>query len=244
MNQQTSNLHGKKLIVLGGSSGIGFATAKAAAAEGAIVTIISGNQQRIHEALQQLPAGSTGIAADLSKEDNIRVLFSDMEKFDHMVYTAGENIRISPIGSSDIDAAKQYFNIRYWGAVAAVKYGAPLINEGGSVTLTGGIAAARPGAGWWLGSGICAAMEGFTRAMAVELAPLRVNLVSPGVVKTNLWNSMSDTDREQFYEAAGNALPVKRIGAPEDIAQAYLYCMKQGFGTGHILVADGGALLV
>jgi NAD(P)-dependent dehydrogenase (short-subunit alcohol dehydrogenase family) len=87
-------------------------------------------------------------------------------------------------------------------------------------------------------------MEGFTRAMAIELAPIRVNLVAPGVVRTNLWNSLSATDREQLYTSVGNSLPLKRIGEAEDIALSFIYLMKQQFATGQVLVVDGGAVLV
>jgi NAD(P)-dependent dehydrogenase (short-subunit alcohol dehydrogenase family) len=87
-------------------------------------------------------------------------------------------------------------------------------------------------------------MEGFTRAMAVELAPTRVNLVAPGVVKTNLWNSMSEEDRNNLYTGVGESLPVKRVGEASDIAQTFLYNMKQQYATGQVIYVDGGSLLV
>ncbi len=232
------------MIVLGASSGIGLATAKAAAAEGAQVTIVSGNRQRMEQALKELLEGSEGYAVDLSKEENIRNFFAGAGSFDHLVYTAAENISLANISDSEIAAARNFFNLRYWGAVATVKYAAPHINKGGSINLIGGIASPRPLSGWGIAASICAAMEGFTRAMAIELAPVRVNLVSPGVVKTNLWNSMTEAAREQLYTSVGNALPVKRVGEAEDIALAFIYLMKQQFGTGQTLIVDGGAVLV
>jgi NAD(P)-dependent dehydrogenase (short-subunit alcohol dehydrogenase family) len=246
MKQQTnsSTLNGKRVLILGGSSGLGFAAAKAAAAEGAAVIIVSGNQQRINNALQELPANAEGYMVDLSEEKNIKDFFAGIGKFDHLVYTAGENIQLAMMKEVQVEQARQYFNLRYWGAFAAVKYGAPHLNKGGSINLTGGIASPRPGAGWSLGASICAAMEGFTRAMAVELAPIRVNLVSPGVVRTNLWNGMPDAEREHFYDTVGNSLLLKRVGEAADIAQAYVYLMKQPFATGQVLVTDGGAVLV
>lgn len=245
MEKQNSknDLNGKKIILLGGSSGIGLAVAKAAANEGAAVIIVSSNQKRIDEALKQLPENTLGYAVDLSKEQNIKAFFSEMSSFDHLVYTAGENINLGIINETEVDFAKQYFNLRYWGAFTAVKYAQQKLNAGGSICLTGGIASQRPGKGWSLGASICAAMEGFTRAMAVELAPIRVNLVSPGVVKTNLWNSLSDQDREGMYESGAN-LPVGRVGEAEDVAQTFLYLMKQNYGTGQVITVDGGAVLV
>jgi len=118
------------------------------------------------------------------------------------------------------------------------------LNPGGSISLTGGIAGARPGKGWSVASSICGMMEGFTRAMAVELAPIRVNCVVPGVIRTGLWSSMSEVDREQLYTSVANSLLLQRVGEASDIAQTFCYLMKQTFGTGQCLTVDGGAVLV
>lgn len=239
-----TSLQGKRVIILGGSSGIGLATAIAASTEGADVVIVSGNQQRINDALTQLPNTGSGFAVDLSKEENIKNFFDTIGTFDHLIYTAGENLTLNTFADTEIEKARDFFNIRYWGAFAAVKYGAKHINAGGSINLTGGIAGARPGAGWAIAASICGAMEGFVRAAAVELAPVRVNSVVPGVVKTNLWNSFNETDRENLYKSVGDSLLTKRVGEAEDIALAFIYLMKQHFGTGQNLVIDGGAVLV
>jgi len=242
--QNTSLLTGKKVILLGASSGIGLATAKAAAAEGANVIIVSSNQQRIDKALTELPAGSKGYAIDLSKEENIKAFFESVGNFDHLIYTAGENLTLNTIDSTEIEQARSFFNIRFWSAFAAVKYGGKNINKGGSINLTSGIASMRPGKGWSVASSICSAMEGFVRAMAVELAPIRVNSVVPGVIKTNLWDSMSQTDREALYQSVANSIPVKRAGEADDVALTFIYLMKQQFGTGQNIVVDGGTVLV
>lgn len=239
-----NSLKDKRVLILGGTSGLGLATAKAAAADGAVVVIASSNQQRIDAALQELPEGSTGYTVDLSNEAHIKAFFAGLGQFDHLVYTAAENINLEPIANTDIEMARNFFTLRYWGAFAAVKYGAPLIRKGGSISLTSGIASQRPGSGWGLAASICGAMEGFCRAMAVELAPVRVNVVLPGVIETNLWNSMAAQDREDFYRSVGNALPVKRIGQAEDIAHTFVFLMKQSFATGQTFVVDGGAVLV
>ncbi|HEY9045301.1 MAG TPA: SDR family oxidoreductase [Ohtaekwangia sp.] len=244
MENQNRSLAGKKVIVLGGTSGIGLAAAKAAAAEGAQVSVVSSNKQRVDQALLELPAGSTGYAIDLSNEKNIKDFFVATGKFDHLIYTAGENLTLNSIADLQLDKAREFFNLRYWGALAAVKYASPYINAGGSISLTSGIASTRPGSGWSIASSICGAMEGLVRALAVELAPIRVNSVVPGVVKTNLWNSMTPADRESLYTNVGNSLLVKRVGEAEDIAQTFLYLMKQQFGTGQNIVVDGGTVLV
>ena len=238
------SLNGKKVVLLGGSSGIGFATAKAAAQEGAQVIIISGNQQRIDRALANLPASSLGYAVDLNNEENIKNLFESIGAFNHLVYTAGENLSLNLIAKTDIAQARSFFNLRYWGAFTAIKYASPFINAGGSICLTSGTANARPGSGWSLASSICGAVEGLVRAMAVELAPIRVNSVVPGVIQTALWDSMSETDREGFFKTMEQALLLKRIGQAEDVALAFIYLMKQQFGTGQNIMIDGGTVLV
>jgi len=244
MNNQMNSLEGKKVIILGGSSGLGLATAIAAAGEGGELIIVSSNRQRIDKALLQLPSTAKGYAIDLSREANIQAFFDRTGPFDHLVYTAGENLRLQTIDATEIGNARHFFDLRFWGAFAAVKYAAAKINQGGSINLTSGIASLRPGKGWSVASAICGAMEGLVRAMAVELAPIRVNSVMPGVIRTNLWSSMTEAERQNFYQSAGDALLVKRIGEATDIAQAFVYLMKQSFGTGQNMVIDGGAVLV
>lgn len=235
-------VEGKKVILLGASSGIGLATAKAAAAEGAKVVIVSGNRQRIDQALEGLPENSEGYAIDLSKEDNIREFFGRTGSFDHLVFTAGDNLPINYTGQTDIETARHFLDLRFWGAFAAVKYGAPHINKGGSICLTSGIAGRRPLPGWSVIAALCGAMESLVRALAVELAPIRVNSIVPGVVKTNLWNSMPEADQLLF--SIGETLPVRQVGEAEDVAQAFLYLMKQPYSTGQNIVLDGGATLI
>jgi NAD(P)-dependent dehydrogenase (short-subunit alcohol dehydrogenase family) len=244
MQIQMENLKGKKVVVLGGSMGIGFATAKAAADEGAELIIVSSNQQRLDKALAQLPASAKSFAVNLADEKQIANLFATIGKFDHLVYTAGEALQLGNIADTDIEAAKTFLNVRYWGAFAAVKYASPNINAGGSIVLSGGSAGRRPGAGWALGASICAAMEGFTKAMAVELAPTRVNIVVPGLVRTDLWANMSTEEQHGMFNYFSEKLPVKYVAEAEDIAQTYLYLMKQSYSTGEAVLVDGGYSLV
>jgi NAD(P)-dependent dehydrogenase (short-subunit alcohol dehydrogenase family) len=216
-------LPGRRVILLGASSGIGLATARMAATEGARIVIVSGNQRRVDQALKELPAGSEGYAVDLGKEENIRDFFSSTGRFDHLVYSAGENLVLSPIDQTDIGQAQEFFTIRFWGAFAAVKYAAKLINDGGSIGLTSGTASIRPSAGWSVASAICGAMESFVRALAVELSPIRVNCVIPGVIKTPLWDSMDPLERDKLFNQVSKSSLVKRVGHPDDVAEGFLY---------------------
>jgi NAD(P)-dependent dehydrogenase (short-subunit alcohol dehydrogenase family) len=242
--QANALLNQKKVVILGGSAGIGLATAKAAAANGAEIIIVSSNQRKLNEALTQLPANATAISVDLTQEEQIKELFTTIGAFDHLVFTAGEPLQINTIADVTITNAKTFFDLRYWGAFMAVKYAAPHLRKDGSIVLSGGSAAIRPGKGWGLGASICAAMEGLTRAMAIELAPIRVNIVVPGLVKTDLWSNMAEAEREAMFNHFSDTLPVKYIAGADDIAQSYIYLLTQKYSTGQRVVVDGGYVLI
>jgi NAD(P)-dependent dehydrogenase (short-subunit alcohol dehydrogenase family) len=237
-------LEGKRIVVLGGSSGIGLATAQAAAKEKASVVIASSQKARVDQALATLPAGALGDVLDLADETAVQALFAQLGGFDHLVFTAGETLQLGRLASTDVETARRFFGLRYWGACLAAKYGSGSIRPGGSIVFTSGLAGQRPHAGWALGASICSAMEGLTRALAVELAPIRVNIVSPGVVKSPLWAGMTEADRMALYRQTAEKLLVGHVGQTQEIAEAYLYLMRQTYGTGQVLVVDGGGALV
>ncbi|PPQ26699.1 SDR family oxidoreductase [Rhodopila globiformis] len=237
-------LGGKRIVILGGSSGIGLAVAQAASREGAAAVIVSSRQARIDAALATLPAGTEGRAADLADEAAVRALFQDLGAYDHMVFTAGDALRLGPLAATDLAAARQVFELRYWGAFLAAKHGAGGIRAGGSIVFTSGTAGRRSQAGWTLAASVCAAMEGLTRALAVELAPIRVNIVSPGVVATPLWGAMPPPARDALFEQLGQKLPLGHVGSAEEVAETYLYLIRQTYGTGQVVVVDGGGTLV
>jgi NAD(P)-dependent dehydrogenase (short-subunit alcohol dehydrogenase family) len=238
------NLNGKRVVVLGGTSGIGLAVAEAVAQAGAVPVVASSNPGRVEAALARLSAGAVGQAVNLLDEGAVRDFFARTGPFDHLVYTAGESLQLGSLASMSLAQARQFFELRYWGAMTAAKYGAPSIRPGGSIVFTSGIAGARPQSGWALGASICSAMEGLTRALAVELAPIRVNIVSPGFVRTPLWSNIPAAERDAMYAAVGEKLPVGRVGETTDLAEAYLFLMRQDFATGQRFVLDGGGVLV
>ena len=244
-NQSTSiTLQQSRVVVAGGTSGIGFAVAEAAAHSGAEVIIASSKPERVAAALERLPQGTRGESLDFTDEEQVRAFFARIGALDHLVYTAGESLFLQTLAELSIEAAQRAFEVRYWGALKTVKYAAPLIRAGGSITLTSGVASSRPLPAWTIPSSILGAIESLTRTLAVELAPLRVNAVAPGVLRTALWDNMSNADRESLYDHIAGKMPVQRVGEASDVAQAYLYLMQQGFSTGQVIVVDGGHVLV
>jgi len=238
-------MQNKRVVILGGTSGIGFSVAEAVAAAGGQPVVVSRRPESVEVALATLGNGAEGMTADLSSEAAIADLFTRIGAFDHLAYTAGETLMLQPLANMDIATAHRFLETRFWGALTAAKYAVPMIRPGGSITFTSGVAGERPpGAGWSLGASICAAMDGLTRALALELAPLRVNLVSPGFVRTPLWRDIEEEAREALFASAGAKLLTGRVGEPQEIAQAYLFLMQSGFTTGHTLVLDGGGRLV
>jgi NAD(P)-dependent dehydrogenase (short-subunit alcohol dehydrogenase family) len=239
-----SGLRNKRVVVLGGSSGIGLAVAQQASEGGAELVIVSSNAQRNQEAVKNLGGKAEGYALDLMDERAIQTFFAKIGSFDHLVFTAGDTLHLNELGAMDLRGARKAFELRYWAALAAVKYGSPHIRTGGSVVLTTGIAGQRPFKGWVVAASVCGTVEALTRALAVELAPLRVNAVSPGVVRTNLWQNVTEQEREAMYESIGKKLLVGRAGEASDIARVYLFLMQEGYSTGQVVVVDGGAVLV
>jgi NAD(P)-dependent dehydrogenase (short-subunit alcohol dehydrogenase family) len=234
----------QRVVIVGGSSGIGLAVAEEAASHGAEVVIVSSKAERVQEALKSIGGEARGEAVDVSDEKAVESFFTNLGAFDHLVFTAGDTLQLHELADTDLKRARGAFELRYWSALSTVKYGSPQIRKGGSIVLTTGVAGRRPHSGWVIAASVCGTIEALTRALAIELAPIRVNTVSPGVVRTNLWQNMSSVEREQLFESVGKRLPVGRVGEAHDIAQAYLFLMKEGFSTGQTVVVDGGTVLV
>jgi len=239
-----NSFENKRVVIIGGSSGIGLAVAEEAASQGADVVIVSSKAERVQEAIQSIGGNVRGEAVDVFDEKSVESFFTNIGAFDHLVFTAGDSLHLHELADTDLKQARHAFELRYWAALAAVKYGSPHIRKGGSIVLTTGVAGRRPHKGWAVAASVCGTIEALTRALAVELAPIRVNAVSPGVVRTNLWQNMSADEREQLFESVGKRLPVGRVGEAHDIAQAYLFLMQEGFSTGQTVVVDGGTVLV
>lgn len=241
----TLSLTGRKVVVLGGTSGIGFAVARAAAEHGAEVVVASSNAERVEQAVAQLPPGARGHRVDLTEEDQIRDLFEQVGEFDHLAYTAGDYLPFKPIGELSLKEARECFEVRFWGAFTAAKYGAPAVRPGGSFVFTSGIIVARPAPNLSATVSSATAVEGLTKELAVELAPVRVNAVRLGPIgRKPKEGTEPDEEHKALYKAVSEKLLTKRMGRPEEAALAYLYLFENGFSTGTVLPAEGGYTLV
>jgi len=235
------SMQGQRVVVIGGTSGIGLAVARAALAEGAAVLVGSSSAAKVSAVAEKAP-GAEAHAVDVTNEASVQAFFERTGAFDHLVFTAGYWARRGggPVESVDVAGAASQFAVRFWGALSAVKHCKARLREGGSVTLTDGMIAHRPRRGAAVSSAMAGAIEHLTRALAVELAPLRVNAVCPGGIRTDVWNAIPPDQREERFKKMFDRLPLKRIGEPGEVAEAYLYLMRAGYTTGQVLRVDGG----
>jgi NAD(P)-dependent dehydrogenase (short-subunit alcohol dehydrogenase family) len=231
------------VVILGGSSGIGLATARAAKAEGARVVVTGRSADRLKSAQALLGAEARTVALDVADEAGTRALFEELDRVDHVFITAGIVVLDSGL-APDSASLRPALDTRFWGAFAAAKYGAAKMRGGGSITFMSGTTARRPLKGAAVATASCGAVEAFARALAVDLAPTRVNTIQPGYVDTPMLDELLGEARNAIKAEAGAHLPVKRIGRPEEIADAVLFLMKNGYVNGITLTVDGGGLLV
>jgi NAD(P)-dependent dehydrogenase (short-subunit alcohol dehydrogenase family) len=237
------SLKNTNVLVIGGTSGIGLGVARAVAERGATPIVVSRRRSSVERALADLPDGARGATVDLTDPGALDRLAAEFGAVDHLVYTAGESLEQAHLADLTPDVIAGFLRTRFIGALSAVRVFGPRLRAGGSVTLTSGTAAWKPGFGV-LPVSLCGAMNAMTTALAVELAPIRVNAVAPGLIRTPLWDAMSDADRNALYDQEAQRIPLRRIGEVEDVARAYLYCMEQTFSTGTVITVEGGTLLV
>ena len=235
------SLDGKRVVVIGGATGIGFATAELACEQGATVVIASSNQANVRAAAERLH-GATGHGVDLRDEAAMIGFFGELGRFDHLVITAGDwsGSMFGSVREVDLTQARDLFTVRFWGAVAATKHGCRTIAQDGSITLTSGMLAHRPGKATTMATAMSGAVEHLARGLAIDLAPIRVNVVCPGLILTDHVKQMP----EAMVQSMVASLPVPRGGSPAEAAKAYVYLMLNGYATGQVLPVDGGGFLV
>jgi NAD(P)-dependent dehydrogenase (short-subunit alcohol dehydrogenase family) len=238
-------LRRQRVLVIGGTSGMGLGAVRATLVAGAHV-VMAGRRPETERPPVEAPDGRLSHAVvDVTDESQIRSLFDDVGNVDHLLVTAApEPGSWGNALEQDVAGAQRYFNGKFWGSWASARYAAPRMTATGSITfLTGGMST-RPRPGGAIVTAAFAAVEALSRALALDLAPLRVNTIRPGLVASDMWNFLSPAAREEVFRKARESFPVGRVGQIEDIGHAAVFLMTNPFVTGSVLEVTGGEQLV
>jgi NAD(P)-dependent dehydrogenase (short-subunit alcohol dehydrogenase family) len=243
-----SPIENTTILVIGGSSGIGYGVAEKALAERAAVHIASSNASRVQESTKSLQqrfpdAQIFGHVCDLAGPDvekSLECLLTTVGPLDHIVFTAADRLAIQPLDAIDLDAIHRAGHIRFAVPLLLAKLAPRFVNPGyrSSITLTTGAASQKPIPNWSLIAGYLTGLHGLTQNLALDLKPMRVNLVSPGAVATPLWGSAG------VPEGLKNSTTLGKIGTAEEVAEAYIYLMKDTNATGSCVSTNAGSLLL
>jgi NAD(P)-dependent dehydrogenase (short-subunit alcohol dehydrogenase family) len=232
-------LSGQRVVVADGTSGMGLATARAAAALGAEVIAAGRRPVAMRE---PVPAVRQAVA-DVTDEESVRRLFGAVGELDHLLVTASPG-QPGAFGDQDLAAARSFMDGKFFGSWMCARYAAPHLRPHGSITFVTGGAVVRPPAHGSMITAAFAALEALTRALAVELGPLRVNAIRPGYTDSDMWSFLPETQRGDLRRRVAGAMPVRRMGTPEDIAHAAVFLMTNPQVTGAVLEVTGGETLV
>ncbi len=228
-------------MVIGGSSGIGLAVARQAAKNGASVIIGARTLSNLQRAQQEIGNGVRAYPIDTTQDESVQTFLRQAGPVDHLVI-AGSAIKEGVFRQLSVEDAQASMLSKFWGPYRVLKHAN--INPSGSVVLFSGIVSRKPAAGTAIVATINAAVEALGKALAVELAPVRVNVVSPGLVRdTGAYLALPETKREAMFEQVGRSLPVGHVGTPDDIAHAVLYLLTDAYATGTVIDVDGGGLV-
>jgi NAD(P)-dependent dehydrogenase (short-subunit alcohol dehydrogenase family) len=235
-----ATLNNQTVVVIGGTSGMGHSIAKLAIELGASVIIASRSMDKVTTTSRTL--GCAGRPVDTSDESSVHDFFNSIGPLDHLVIP-GSSVRTGTLRDAPLADGEFTFRSKFFGPYLCARYAQ--MRPTGSITLFSGILSRRPGHNDAVLAGVNAAVEAMGRALARDLAPVRVNTVSPGMTRgTGAYLSMPDAARESMYSSIAARLPVGRVGTGEDIAPATLMLMTNGFITGVTLDVDGGGVLV
>ena len=240
-------LDGRHVVIVGGSGGIGRATAAAVLALGGRVTILSRNEDKLRRAASDLGQGDRVAwkVLDVMEDAAVTRYFGSVAdaSVDHLVITASSVVH-GPFTGPPTGHLRGMFEVKFWGPVKVARGCLPKLVDGGSITFFSGVLSRRPGINCSMLGAVNAAVEGLTRSLALELGPrLRVNCCSPGMVRTDAYAGMPEEQREAMYRATGESLPVGRVGFDYEVADAVLFLMTNTYATGLVLDVDGGHMI-
>jgi NAD(P)-dependent dehydrogenase (short-subunit alcohol dehydrogenase family) len=231
-------LKNKSVLVIGGSSGIGLAVAKAATQESANVTIASRSLEKLQAAQKEMSAEIQIVTLDVNNEIAVKTFFGSLKNIDHLVMTAGSPV-FRNVQETTIADAREDFDNFFWRSYTVAKYALEKMNPQGSIVFTSGVLAAKPLKGSPLLVAAANAIEGFAKGLAIDISPIRVNVISPGLTRTPLLGENPD---ENYKKTIDNLL-IKRIAEPAEIAHTVMYLLNNHYVTGQIIQVEGGLLL-
>jgi len=239
--EDVASLEHKKILIIGGSSGIGYATAAGALAQGAKVTIASRSEEKLRAAKALLGSRAETRQLDVSTDAAVEAFFGEAPAYDHIV-VSGAVFKFGTVRDQNIDDAYAAMNVKFWGAYRVARNAR--VAPGGSFVFVSGFLSRRPKPNMVLVGAINAALETLAQGLALEMAPLRFNVVSPGIIDTPTRAAMPAEARKTMLENVAKSLPVKRVGQAEDCAEQILLMLRNTFMTGSVVYVDGGGLLV
>ncbi|MER5864988.1 SDR family oxidoreductase [Kitasatospora sp. NPDC002040] len=235
-------LDGRRLVVVGAGSRIGRALARTASAAGAELVLAGPDAARLHATAAELAGPALVQPVDLADEASIAALAERVGPFDHLVSTAAMPAN-GPVATLELAAVQRAFAAKVIGPLLLAKHLAGQVNEGGSFTFFSGVAAWRPAPERVVMATTNGALAFLVEALAVELAPVRVNAVSPGIVDSGAWDGLAGR-KDAFLDGVAARNPARRVGTPDDLVDAVLYALGNPFVTGTVLHVDGGHRLV
>jgi NAD(P)-dependent dehydrogenase (short-subunit alcohol dehydrogenase family) len=237
----STKLQGKTVLVIGRAGGIARAIASAARAEGADVVVAGRNRDALTSAYGD--SGITVESVDLTDERSVAALAERLGEVDHVVSTASARAR-GALGDLAEDAVLLSLRTKVVGPIILAKHFATRVRPGGSLLIFSGSTAVKPSPGWLAVAATNGAVDVLVRGLAVELAPTRVNAISPGTIDSGAYDGLGEQKKAEFYQDRGAHNPARRVGTVEDIADAAVFAMSSTFMTGVSLRIDGGEPLV
>jgi len=240
---QPIELKGQSILVVGGGSGIGKAIARQAATAGARVQIASRNVQKLESVAIDIGFETVWSSIDMTDETAVNSWAAGMGRLDHLVISASSAAH-GPFAKLETAAIRGMFDAKFFGPYVVARELLPKINSGGSITFFSGVLSRRPGENCSGLGAVNGAVECLSRALALELGPdIRVNCCSPGMVRSDAYAALPAEQREEMYRSTGASLPLGRVGDTDEIADAVLFMMRNGYLTGQIIDIDGGHMI-
>jgi NAD(P)-dependent dehydrogenase (short-subunit alcohol dehydrogenase family) len=241
-----NSLSGRTVVVVGGTAGIGLSIARAAADAGGNVVVAGRDASRFGD-LQAGRQSARFVEADASNVESLKNLFQSVGEVDHVAMTVHEIATVvgadRRMDAIDLNSAQRFFDAKFWNQYRIAKACIPHMRATGSIVFTSGVASRAIIPNHTVISATNGAVESCARQLAREIAPIRVNVVAPGVATTSAYDGMPPEERKAFIDRVARALPVGRVGTPEEVAQGYLFAMTCEYVTGAILDVSGGLLV-